>query len=805
MQSFGQFPGTDSLRLYNIKYVTNNPATAFTNLRLHTLLRGIIDWIDTARAGTGGGGVIGVDSIAVLNDTTIRYRKNGVFKTFILPGRHWTLQGILNNGSVLTDNETITLADSLSILSGKLVVDSITIRNAPSTSDTLNFALIDEFGQIHRSTALWSDLINVVTSIKNGGDGYRIAYTADSLRSLKFAGNWGFLDTVGTPGVIRIGITPQVSWGIGIDGFTDELYADTTRSTGLPTYHYIDSVAGTTVTNAAGSGDTLLTADGTIKRINSDATITRSTNANQILLGVDTISYVSTPAKLRDTAAALRQYIESLEADFIFDNAGSGEPLTYASEDTMKVKSIQVTGGGSVSTANDSTLVINITGGGSSISGTDGSVPYFDADTLSEDNNNFFWDKTNKRLGIGMKTPEAHLHVHGATLSGRENLVIGTVADATNDKLLMYNGSSTDSRYYPTIGGVNNTVNSGWSLGFTGFVTSTNDASSSSNFGVIDYNATRTSSATDPANGTLSSVVNRKLFTWRSNSNTYMEMHANGRLNIGSTVTPPSQLSLWASNSASGNGLTINRYGGAQGATIVGRNMRGTDATPNGVVAGDTLFGIGALGYGSSQFHARSTGLIAFIADANFSNTSNPTSISLYTTDVDNVNRQLRAKITPSGQFLINKSTSAFGVDINRSVAINKDSVQRVTSTATTNQVLIDTTDGSLKRIIGPKKYVANIAQTGTDDPTATVFENSLGSIVWTREEPGMYVGTLTDAFTTGKVWAIAQGGTLLYPLAFISIIDEDSIRLIVYKDVAGVLIPNDEFDILPVEIRVYP
>jgi hypothetical protein len=81
-----QFPGTDSLRNYNNKYITNNPATAFTNLRLNTLLRGIIDWVDTARAGTGGGGLIGVDTLYSLNDSTIRYRKNGVFRNVIIKG-----------------------------------------------------------------------------------------------------------------------------------------------------------------------------------------------------------------------------------------------------------------------------------------------------------------------------------------------------------------------------------------------------------------------------------------------------------------------------------------------------------------------------------------------------------------------------------------------------------------------------------------------------------------------------------------------------------------------------------------------
>lgn len=79
-----QFPSTDSLRNYNIVWITNNAARAFTNYRLHTLLAGMIDWIDSVRAGEGG--TIGIDSIGVLNDSTLRYRKNSVFYTLNLKG-----------------------------------------------------------------------------------------------------------------------------------------------------------------------------------------------------------------------------------------------------------------------------------------------------------------------------------------------------------------------------------------------------------------------------------------------------------------------------------------------------------------------------------------------------------------------------------------------------------------------------------------------------------------------------------------------------------------------------------------------
>lgn len=162
------YPNTDSLRTYNIKYITNNAATAFTNLRLHTLLRGIIDHIDTARS--GGGGAIGIDTLYALNDSTIRYRKNGVFRNtilrgvydtrrkvdtayalndstlqikingtnrnIILPGRHWNLQGVLNNGSTLIENEVITLADSLTFTSGMVIISALNLPSLTTETDT---------------------------------------------------------------------------------------------------------------------------------------------------------------------------------------------------------------------------------------------------------------------------------------------------------------------------------------------------------------------------------------------------------------------------------------------------------------------------------------------------------------------------------------------------------------------------------------------------------------------------------------------------------------------------------------------
>lgn len=50
------------------------------------------------------------------------------------------------------------------------------------------------------------------------------------------------------------------------------------------------------------------------------------------------------------------------------------------------------------------------------------------------------------------------------------------------------------------------------------------------------------------------------------------------------------------------------------------------------------------------------------------------------------------------------------------------------------------------------KKYSAIINQSGSDAPVATVLENTLGgTLVWTRDSAGYYVGTLSGAFETAK------------------------------------------------------
>jgi hypothetical protein len=200
----------------------------------------MIDWIDTARAGTGGGGAVGVDTLWALNDSTIRYRKNGVFRNtilrgvydtrrkvdtayalndstlqikingtnrnIILPGRHWNLQGVLNNGSTLTENENIVLADSLEFTSGWVIIDSMRLRSLPAKVDTTanKPVAIDVNGNVVKMAG-WP---GTPFTLSNVGTGFRLVTTPN-----------GSIKTI-IPG-----------YGTNIDSSANELtiYADTSE------------------------------------------------------------------------------------------------------------------------------------------------------------------------------------------------------------------------------------------------------------------------------------------------------------------------------------------------------------------------------------------------------------------------------------------------------------------------------------------------------------------------------------------------------------------------------------------------
>ena len=101
------------------------------------------------------------------------------------------------------------------------------------------------------------------------------------------------------------------------------------------------------------------------------------------------------------------------------------------------------------------------------------------------------------------------------------------------------------------------------------------------------------------------------------------------------------------------------------------------------------------------------------------------------------------------------------------------------------------------------KKYIANISQTGTNDPTLSILENDLGDLVFTRVLVGRYAATLTGAFPTqGQVYLIISNSQVdTYLRIYWSSTDTIEIRTL---DFTNTLI-DGLLDYNTLEIRVYP
>ena len=95
-----------------------------------------------------------------------------------------------------------------------------------------------------------------------------------------------------------------------------------------------------------------------------------------------------------------------------------------------------------------------------------------------------------------------------------------------------------------------------------------------------------------------------------------------------------------------------------------------------------------------------------------------------------------------------------------------------VSDASTTNNATRTTTVGELGDFIGStqtlgyKTYAVELSNFGGGAvaPTATVMQNTLGTIAWTRTSVGKYVGTLTDAFKGTKTLIATQSQIVANP-----------------------------------------
>lgn len=165
----------------------------------------------------------------------------------------------------------------------------------------------------------------------------------------------------------------------------------------------------------------------------------------------------------------------------------------------------------------------------------------------------------------------------------RENIIRAKISDAGNDTFIVANGTTADSIFAPCLVGYcgTSTVSP---LGLRALVPSAADASDSSTRGLINIEVFRTDSATDPNNGTLTSIVNRKLLTIHNGSTNIVAISSASNIGIG-TAAPINKLDV------SGGMVIGSGYAGSTTAPANGLAVEGNVLAPNITSAIKVAFG----------------------------------------------------------------------------------------------------------------------------------------------------------------------------------------------------------------------
>lgn len=152
--------------------------------------------------------------------------------------------------------------------------------------------------------------------------------------------------------------------------------------------------------------------------------------------------------------------------------------LSSANWSTFNGKQDALVSGTNIKTINSTSIL----GSGNLVvaaapSGVSGAIQFSDGSSLSSDATNFFWDNSNKRLGISINTPTAKLHVKGSgTTSGTSSFKVDNSA-STNLFNILDNGDTyakglgVNQTLTGNFSGVPFAVNTGsMSFSFTGTV-----------------------------------------------------------------------------------------------------------------------------------------------------------------------------------------------------------------------------------------------------------------------------------------------------------------------------------------------
>jgi hypothetical protein len=234
-------------------------------------------------------------------------------------------------------------------------------------------------------------------------------------------------------------------------------------------------------------------------------------------------------------------------------------------------------------------------------SGTIKYIPIFTGPSLI--GNSQIYDNGSSGVGIGTITPSSYLHllVPGVSSTAEKALEIHINESGTPgaDFFKLYNGTTLNGTFTPTLWGHCESVDSRVGLAILGSTNSTNDAGSTA---MIDFDARIYTS------GSYTSVLNRPLFLWSNLGTAQMQMNATGYLGIGTTSAVAQLHVVNSSSGGSSNFVDIqgdltntSRYtlNAVAGNATNSSNSIGVSGTS--ITTGDTGIGIGTQGIATSH------------------------------------------------------------------------------------------------------------------------------------------------------------------------------------------------------------
>lgn len=98
--------------------------------------------------------------------------------------------------------------------------------------------------------------------------------------------------------------------------------------------------------------------------------------------------------------------------------------------------------------------------------------------------------------------------------------------------------------------------------------------------------------------------------------------------------------------------------------------------------------------------------------------------------------------------------------------------------------------------------YTALMLQLDDDAPTAIVLENTIGNIVWSRNEVGDYSGTLSNAFPANKTFILITSATGNSKFVNGARTSSNTVGCFAFESSLGNATDDNEWQIL---IEVYP